>query len=396
MNPISTLNLPASGNSIENNALSSSVAAGDGLSDELFAGEFSLAMENILSVDGKLQPPDLATLKKTGIQQLTNLQDPGIELPVQSIELNQQSIAIDLKQKLALSMLPSADTTEIENIDLFGNPETTALLKTTNLVNSDSLEDGILNKGINKSDLITGKVVTADAIQQSMHKKDADLANILDEINFSQHMKESGKSDIDAGSELFTQMGRQETNTIKLVDQLASLDKPLNAIATTNNNSTIKTYSGSEQAGAMLNRIEVPVTQAGWGEAVGNRLMMMVNGKVQSANIHLNPAELGPIEIRVNIDHDNKATVHFVSNNPVVRDAIEDAFPRLKEMFTQNGISLTDANVSQQSSQQSRQYSSEQNNSPSAFNEETIEATDVQIEHVNNNLIDIGFVNHYV
>ncbi len=395
MNPLSTINLPVTGNSIENNALSTPVGAVDGLSSELFAGEFSLAMENVLSVDGKLKPLDLATLKELGIQQLTNLQElDGIELPSQSIELSPQSLDIELKPQSVLSMLSSEDTTQIENIDLFGNPDANALLKTTDLINNDSLEEGILNKSVNKPDVLVGRSITADAIQQSIHKKDADSSNILDDINFSQHMKELGKSNIDADSELLSQVSRQEVNTTKLVDQLTSVDKPLNAIATANNNS-IKTYSNAEQAGAMIHRIEVPVTQAGWGEAVGNRLMMMVNGKMQSANIHLNPAELGPIEIRVKVNQD-QATVHFVSSNSVVREAIEEAFPRLKEMFMQNGITLTDANVSQQSSQHSRQYSSEQNNSQAVLDEDSIEATDVQIEHINDNMLDIGFVNHYV
>lgn len=95
------------------------------------------------------------------------------------------------------------------------------------------------------------------------------------------------------------------------------------------------------------------MNQPQWGQAVGERLMFMVNTKVQAASMILNPPELGPIEVRVNINQD-QASVQFVSSHAAVRDAIEEAFPKLRDMFAQNGLSLADANVSQHSEQQQR------------------------------------------
>ena len=380
MNPALTTNLLTPGKSIENNGLSAIDGASDGLSDELFSGEFSSAMDEVLSADGKLKPLDFATLKELGIQDLTELENiSGIKLPTDAIELEQQP---------TLNMLALETDEQLESIGLFGNPATAALIETTKL-SSELSERDLLNK----PQLLVGRAIN-DAVEQPMLKKEVDLSRGPGEIDLSKQMKQLANGDVDISSELLTTTAKQETNVAKFVDQLASIDKwTNNAINPANN--PLKTYSNVNPTGTILNRIEVPVTQAGWGEAVGNRLMMMANGKVQSANIHLNPAELGPIEIRVNVNQD-QVNVHFVSSNALVREAIEDAFPRLKEMFVQNGLSLNDADVSQQSPQQGHASSGKDSDSTMSFNEESLEAADVQIENTNENMIDIGLVDQYV
>lgn len=381
------------GKSIENNTLELSSLSSGGLDNGLLTGEFSEALGEFLSADGKLKPLDLATLKQLGIEQLSDLQDLA--------KLNLPADSLDLEQLTALSnLITSQHDSEVESIDIFGNPDVQSLLN-INLINDEQIEEGLLNnKATSKTDLFLTKVIASDTdvLQQSLLKKEFDMSRAFDEMSFSKILKNGANSDIDFASEFLTQNGRQESNITRLVDQLTSIDKPVNSLSPINN-SSLKSYSGIEHSGTTLNRIEVPVNQAGWGEAVGNRLMMMANGKIHSANIHLNPAELGPIEIRVSVNNEH-ASVHFVSNNSLVRDAIEDAMPRLKEMLSQNGLNLSDANVSQQSPQQSSQHSSqffdEQNDSIATINNESIETTDIQTQNTNNNLIDIGLIDQYV
>jgi len=389
LNPALTIGLLKSVNSNEINALSPSNGTFDGMPDERFASEFSAAIQDILSTDGKFKPLDLASLKGLDSQQLTELlEQNGIQLPPELL-----SGSIELKQ-LPLNILALEANASIENINVIGNPDTRALLK-TNLINDDLLEDGLLNNRSSKPDLFDRGLVT-DAIKQSMVKKEPGLSHVLSDTDLdpSQFIKGLIKNDVDVSSEIFPQIGKQEINATNLVEHLASIDKPLNTINPVSNNS-VQTYSNNEQSGMLLRRIEVPVHQAGWGEAVGNRLMMMVNDKMQSAHIHLNPPELGPIEVRVNVNQD-QANVHFVSNHAAVRDAIEDAFPRLKEMFMQNGLSLSGANVSQQSSQQGNPYSSEQDGSLTVFNNDSSEISEVQTENTYENTVDIGLIDHYV
>ena len=59
----------------------------------------------------------------------------------------------------------------------------------------------------------------------------------------------------------------------------------------------------------------------------------------------LTPPHLGRIEISIQIGAD-LSTAQFVSASPQVREALEQAMPRLREMLAESGISLGQANVS--------------------------------------------------
>ncbi|MDQ7073155.1 MAG: flagellar hook-length control protein FliK [Gammaproteobacteria bacterium] len=67
--------------------------------------------------------------------------------------------------------------------------------------------------------------------------------------------------------------------------------------------------------------------------------------------VKLNPANLGPVEVKLNM-HSDQANVLFISHNAATRDALEQALPRLREAFEQNGMQLADADVTGQESDQ--------------------------------------------
>ncbi|MBI5462681.1 MAG: flagellar hook-length control protein FliK [Gammaproteobacteria bacterium] len=94
--------------------------------------------------------------------------------------------------------------------------------------------------------------------------------------------------------------------------------------------------------------LETPLRQPGWDQALGERMMWVVNNKFQGVELKLNPAHLGPIEVRVQM-HNDQAQVSFVAQHAPVREALEAALPRLREMFGANGFNLGDVNVSQHS-----------------------------------------------
>jgi len=94
-------------------------------------------------------------------------------------------------------------------------------------------------------------------------------------------------------------------------------------------------------------RVSVPVGEPGWARAVGEQLVWHVSQNIQSASLRLNPQHLGPLEMQVQMDGD-KATLAFASQHAVVREALESALPRLREMFAQGGLEIIDVNVSQQ------------------------------------------------
>ena len=90
------------------------------------------------------------------------------------------------------------------------------------------------------------------------------------------------------------------------------------------------------------------VGSAAWGGAVGERVVWMANQSHQIAELHLNPPNLGPLEIRLTVNND-QATAMFVTQHSAVREAIETALPRLREMLADNGILLGNVTVGSES-----------------------------------------------
>ncbi len=97
--------------------------------------------------------------------------------------------------------------------------------------------------------------------------------------------------------------------------------------------------------------VDLPVGQPKWGGEFAQKIVWMANQQNQVAEIRLNPAHLGPVEVMLSITQD-QATAQFSSPHLAVREAIEAALPRLKEMMAENGIQLGNVMVGADSFQQ--------------------------------------------
>lgn len=105
--------------------------------------------------------------------------------------------------------------------------------------------------------------------------------------------------------------------------------------------------------------IQTPLHQPGFNQELGERVLWMTKNQMPMADIRINPPHLGPIEVRVTVVNDQISVV-MSAHHSTTRDALEMALPRLREMFADSGLTLSDANVANQSSQQQRQAASDQ------------------------------------
>ena len=390
-----TISLLNGKNNSDINTLSGNGEVSGLLSEDGFATDFASAWQEMMTADGKLKPLDLAVLNDINSEQLAGFASqsghafPG-QLLSDSAELKQEQSPLNI-----LALLTQGVNGEQQ---LSANPAAAALLNVPSelnnaLSNDEQLDlDNLISSGQKQPSVNLSVLKDVLNHSQGQAKNDSYLSQVLSNFDsdLAKQINTLGKMDANLNSDV---LGKHELSATKLVEQLASVDRPASASNAIGNHSLQTTFN-QDQSSTSLRRIEVPVQQPGWGQAVGDRLLTMVNDKIQSAHIHLNPPELGPIEVRVNINN-NQASVHFVSNHSAVRDAIEDAFPRLKDMFMQNGLSLTDANVSQHSQQQqAHHYSGEQNDTSAPFNNflesaDTEEATHAQV-------VDIGLIDQYV
>jgi flagellar hook-length control protein FliK len=124
--------------------------------------------------------------------------------------------------------------------------------------------------------------------------------------------------------------------------------------------------------------INTPLGQAGWDQVLGERIQWLAGQKVQAAQVKLNPANLGPLEVRVQV-HNDQASVQFTAQHAVVREALEAALPRLRDMFETSGVQLVDVDVSSGESfaeqQRAMQHSENSQNSHGHGSDEAVSET---------------------
>lgn len=94
---------------------------------------------------------------------------------------------------------------------------------------------------------------------------------------------------------------------------------------------------------AVLHVVE-PLGTHRWEQAFSSQVVWAATEQLQSASLTLNPPELGPVRIELQLS-DNQASASFSSPQPEVRKAIEDALPGLKTLFADAGLQLQHADV---------------------------------------------------
>jgi flagellar hook-length control protein FliK len=104
--------------------------------------------------------------------------------------------------------------------------------------------------------------------------------------------------------------------------------------------------------GTHVDKLTPAVGTPAWDQALGQKIVWMAQGGEQSATLTMNPPDLGPMQVVLSVSN-NQATVDFMSAQPEVREALESALPRLREMMSESGVQLGQANVSAGSQQQS-------------------------------------------
>lgn len=98
-------------------------------------------------------------------------------------------------------------------------------------------------------------------------------------------------------------------------------------------------------------RISTPLHAEAWPQQFGEKVVWMAKNDQQTAQININPPQLGPVQITLSLSGD-QATAVFASPHAEVRQAIESSLPQLREMLSSAGINLGDANVGANLAQQ--------------------------------------------
>ncbi len=93
--------------------------------------------------------------------------------------------------------------------------------------------------------------------------------------------------------------------------------------------------------------VAAPIDHPRWPDALGERLLWLRDNDVQTAELQIHPRHLGPLAVRIQVQ-DDQTTIQFASPHAVVREALEAALPRLRELFAGQQLPPAQVEVGQQ------------------------------------------------
>lgn len=98
-----------------------------------------------------------------------------------------------------------------------------------------------------------------------------------------------------------------------------------------------------------VEQLSHPVGSSQFVDELVGRVGMFVRGPAQNgpmtAELHLNPTDMGPVQVRIELDG-AQAQVHFMAHQADTRQAIEASLASLGDNLRDAGLQLTQANVS--------------------------------------------------
>ncbi len=86
-------------------------------------------------------------------------------------------------------------------------------------------------------------------------------------------------------------------------------------------------------------QVDTPLDAPGFGEAVMHQVAHLARDGAQEIKLHLNPVEMGPIQIRIAIES-GQARIEFGAAAEQTRQALEQAMPALAQSLQADGLNL--------------------------------------------------------
>jgi flagellar hook-length control protein FliK len=94
-------------------------------------------------------------------------------------------------------------------------------------------------------------------------------------------------------------------------------------------------------------RLSAALESVDFAPAFSHQVHVLVQDGVQHARLHINPAEMGPITVQITLDG-LAAQVHLAAEQPLTRQALEQAMPVLASALREGGLTLSGGGVFEQ------------------------------------------------
>lgn len=105
------------------------------------------------------------------------------------------------------------------------------------------------------------------------------------------------------------------------------------------NSSWLSAAGIPQNASVMMSQIATPFGNERWQAAMNQHVLNMAGSGDDVASLTLSPPDLGPIQVVLKVDNQSVNT-SFISDNPLVRQALEDGMQDLRERMQSQGLAL--------------------------------------------------------
>jgi flagellar hook-length control protein FliK len=104
-------------------------------------------------------------------------------------------------------------------------------------------------------------------------------------------------------------------------------------------------------------KVDTPVAAPGWSTEVAQTLAHVILLHNRRVELQLNPAHLGPVEVRISFSADQPSLV-ISAADPRTRSALEQSLPQLRDLLAAQGITLGQATVQGEARQTPQTFTS--------------------------------------
>ena len=359
-----------------------SVASKSQLTEQVDIGLYQLPVEE---VDKEESITDEISIKESAVKRDINQSENKASLLIKSQAEIDAKLVSKVNEEMVVSSAKTFDSsTEIKDVNLSNRDSEISQLSTANvdkLIVEQNLPTSVEN--ISKEQPMM-KQSQLQVLQQVEVQQQ--LQSVISE---QQAIEEVGEEFIDpillgedkpiepsvkASSKVFDNIAMRSLSDIQNQTVQATQTRQSNAaylehqISEVLNHNIASDTVQIQKNNTLLQQETVSIFRKDFADAVKDKVMMTINQKLQRFDITLDPPEFGNMQVRVNLQGE-QASVNFIVQNQQAKDVLEQNMHKLRDMLSEQGVDVGDANVEQQNQQQNndKQKSPQNNDSNTAL-----------------------------
>lgn len=301
--------------------------------------------------------------------------------PFNNVSQEQMHCALlDVAQHSDIEIDQSSSMTANVNTDLLGDlsTDTATNEQATKLLSSIYGSENLINKTNSQIDVMS---LADDKKEVKLGHTRKQAANIKSEVNVNINQTKNKQNANDIAQKIDNFQAQLITNNHNR-DMTGHHNKELLLIPNTNGQGSLLSPANTTIKPATIN-LSTQVNSEQWKTSLTEQIVMFNRQNLKTAEIKLQPQELGSLHIKLEIN-DDKMNLHMMAAHQVVKGMLESALPFLKTSLEHQGITLEQANIGDFSmmndSQQSAMHQSKKNSQ--SQREISLDTTDDNIEPI--------------